>query len=130
MYEITDVQVILDPEPTRPEVRAHASFVVAGLCVRDIRIVRGGNGRVRVVFPNMPVFLPCATCGWRVAITHRYCHGCGVRQPFRTLPVSGKGVVHKYNSVCFPTTSAARAEYEAAILHAYCDATNARAKAS
>jgi DNA-binding cell septation regulator SpoVG len=119
MAEIHDVKIQLAPEPRFPELLAYASLMYGDLCLRGIKIVRVRSGALRVNFPDTPVRVPCVACGLNVPITHAHCCHCGAAQPKRvpTQKVNGKPLL--YQSVAFPVSHEARAEFERAILAAF-----------
>jgi DNA-binding cell septation regulator SpoVG len=125
--EISEIEARLAPDRHRPELLAEVSCVIANLCIRGIRVVDTGRGTVRVSFPDHPVRAHCASCRYRVPITHKYCHNCGEAQPNRKPAFNRWGVPHLYQSIVFPVTSEARAEYEKVILEAY-EAAKAQAR--
>ncbi len=75
--EITETRISLVERPNS-RLRAYASITFDNsFVVRDIRIIEGKKG-LFVAMPSKKMQRPCARCGFKNPITHKFCGSCGV----------------------------------------------------
>lgn len=117
---ITEIRfkIVQDDEDDR--LRAYVSIVVDDwLCVRDLKIVVGYNGKLIVSMPCRKMTDRCFHCGGKNQVISRYCHCCGVRLPGQRHKYDDRGRPKLFADTVHPITKESRALLDQIILEAY-----------
>lgn len=116
---VYDVDVHLNPVPTRPHLLARASFSHGMIRVHGVMIHRERGGRLRVLFPDKAKLVVCPACETHVGCVHPYCFGCGAPLPKQTPAPDHKGRVRRFSETAHPIGKEARGLLSTLLLEAY-----------